>query len=160
VSQRDYEEQPEAPDLAQVVQEDPGETLVGPPDSDPLEAGYVPPDRAYVSDDDQALYGDDQATRLARERPDVLSDEEAGVADREPDRAPRLEAAETTPDTRYTESVEATGVGLAGGAASAEEAAVHLEDEDQDRADNLAGDLGPDEGVDDPGATVYDDYER
>jgi hypothetical protein len=156
VSQRDYEEQPEAPDLAQVVQEDPGETLVGPADSDPLEAGYVPPDRPYVVDDYQALYGDDQARRLARERPDVWADEEASVADREPDRAPRLEAAETTPDTRYTESLEATGVGLAGGAASAEEAAVHLVDEDQ----VLAGDIGADEGVDDPGASDNDDYER
>jgi hypothetical protein len=156
VSQRDYEEQPEAPDLAQVVQEDPGETLVGPPDSDPLEAGYVPPDRPYVSDDDQALYGDDQARRLARERPDVWADEDASVADREPDRAPRLEAAETTPDTRYTEPLEATGVGLAGGAASAEEAAVHVVDEDQD----LAGDVGPDEALDDPAVADYRDYER
>jgi hypothetical protein len=156
VSQRDYEEQPEAPDLAQVVQEDPGETLVGPPDSDPLEAGYIPPDRPYVSDDDQALYGDDQARRLARERPDVWADEDASVADREPDRAPRLEAAETTPDTLSPEPLEATGVGLAGGAASAEEAAVHVVDEDQD----LAGDVGPDEALDDPAVTDYRDYER
>lgn len=156
MSQRDYEEQPEAPDLAQVVQEDPGETLVGPPDSDPLEAGYVPPDRPYVSDDDQALYGDDQARRLARERPEVWADEDASVADREPDRAPRLVAAETTPDTLYTEPLEATGVGLAGGAASAEEAAVHLVDEDQD----LGGDVGPDEALDDPAVADYRDYER
>jgi hypothetical protein len=133
MSQRDYEEQPEAPDLAQVVQEDTEVTLVGPPQSDALDAGYIPPDRPYVAEDHEALAGgEDLDGRLRRERPGVDPDGTAGTSsetDLEPDRAPRFEPAEPTPDTRYTEPVEATAVGLAGGAASAEEAAMHVRDE-------------------------------
>jgi hypothetical protein len=127
MSRRDYEELPEAPDLGEAVQEDTGETLVGPPDSDPLDAGYVPPDRPYLVEDDQALSGsEDLDSRLARERPDVQPDDPASVRDQDPERAPRFSAAEPTPGTDHSESLTATDDGIAGGAASAEEAAVQL----------------------------------
>jgi hypothetical protein len=123
--QRDYEDQPEAPDLGEVVQEDTAETLVGPPDSDVLDAGYVPPDRPYlVEDEAAATRSEDLDQRLRRERPDVAADDES-----EPDRAGRLEATETTPDTRNTEPGMAEDAGLSGGAATAEEAAMHVRDE-------------------------------
>ena len=54
MSQRDDEDQPDAPDLGEFVQEDPAETLVGSIGSDPLDAGYIPPDRPFGLDDDQA----------------------------------------------------------------------------------------------------------
>lgn len=128
MSQRDYEEQPEAPDIASVLHEDAGETLVGTPGADPLDAGYSPPDRPYVVEDDEALSRDEDLDgRLSREVPDVTDPDAPNPGD--PDRAPRLEAAEPTAATGYTEPTEATGAGLSGGAASAEEAAVHLRDE-------------------------------
>jgi hypothetical protein len=125
MSQRDYEQQPEAPDLGEYVQENVGETLVGPTDSDPLDAGYVPPDRPYLSEDEasQTRARESLDQRLRRERPDVG---ESGYRnDAEPDRAPRLEADQVAPDTWGTEDTDALGVGISGGAASAEEAAVH-----------------------------------
>jgi hypothetical protein len=125
MSQRDYEQQPEAPDLGEYVQEDVGETLVGPTDSDPLDAGYVPPDRPYLSEDEasQTRAQESLERRLHRERPDV--GEPGYRDDADPDRAPRLEADQVTPDTWDTEDIDARGVGISGGAASAEEAAVH-----------------------------------
>lgn len=132
MSQREYEVLPEAPDLGEYVQEDTAETLVGPPESEPLDAGYVPPDRPYVVDDDQALSStpEDLDGRLRRERPDVDPDSGESVADNEPDRAPRFAPGEPTEDSRYTEPVEAVDEGFAGGAASAEEAAMHERDVD------------------------------
>ena len=57
MAQRDYEEQPEAPDLGAAVQLETGATLVGPPgDRDGLDAGYVPPDRPYVLEDDDLVF--------------------------------------------------------------------------------------------------------
>ena len=55
MAQRDYEEQPEAPDLGAAIQLETSESLVGPPgdDVDPLDAGYSPPDRPYGLDDDE-----------------------------------------------------------------------------------------------------------
>jgi hypothetical protein len=132
MSHRDYEEQPEAPDLAEVVQEDTADTLVGPPDSDVLDAGYVPPDRPYVQDDEETLRREESLDRkLDRERADVAPtgpSDPTGGPDREPDRAPRLRAAEPTAAGGYTDPVRAEGVGVDGGAASAEEAAMHVRD--------------------------------
>jgi hypothetical protein len=53
MAQRDYEEQPEAPDLGAAIQLDSAETLVAPPERDALDAGYSPPDRPYALDDDE-----------------------------------------------------------------------------------------------------------
>ena len=54
MAQRDYEEQPEAPDLGTAVQLETAESLVGPADgNDAVDAGYSPPDRPYALDDDE-----------------------------------------------------------------------------------------------------------
>ena len=73
MAQHDYEEQPEAPDLGAAVQLDTSDTLAGPAgDIDGLDAGYSPPDRPYVLDDDEVtasgqLEGDTLDERIARE---------------------------------------------------------------------------------------------
>jgi hypothetical protein len=126
VTQRDYEEQPEAPDLGQNVQEDTAETLVGPPDADPLDAGYVPPDRPYALDDEQVTTATDSLDdRLSRERPDVSPEDPSGGEAREAGRSGRLEAASAGADGSYDEGLDGRDTGIGGGAASAEEAAVH-----------------------------------
>ena len=96
---------------------------------DPHDAGYVPPDRPYVLDDNQVTTGgprrgDTLAERLHRERPDV--DPDAAPSDAESDRAGRLEAFADAPDTRSAASLDAVDVGISGAAATAEEAAVHV----------------------------------
>jgi uncharacterized protein DUF6328/uncharacterized protein DUF5709 len=135
MSQPDYEPQPEAADLGEVVQEDTGETLVGPSDSDVLDAGYIPPDRPYaLSDEDKLTRNEDLDSRLHAERPDVSDDQhEPPNPPGEPgDRAPRLAATSAAPDSRPTDSTTATGVGVDAGAATAEEAAVHVADEEDE----------------------------
>jgi hypothetical protein len=115
MAHRDHDEQPQAADLGAAVQLDNAETLEGPPGAgDALDAGYVPPDRPYALDEDAMTgagmrEGDSVDQRLRRERPDELP------ADAE--RAGRLVAGDAG------EGV--TDVGVDGGAASAEEAAVH-----------------------------------
>lgn len=133
MAQREYEDQPQAPDLGEMVQEDNAETLVGPSTSDPLDAGYVPPDRPYLLEDEAARSAEpeDLEGRLRRERPDIDPDDpDAAVTALDPDaeRAPRLESSEQNPDGTNRGALDAEDVGLAGGAASAEEASVHLHD--------------------------------
>src|SRR5690349_12559951 len=125
--QRDYEVQPEAPDLGEAVQLDAAETLVGPAgdDVDPLDAGYVPPDRPYVLDDDEVTVagqeaGDTLDERLAREEPEELPVDL--------DRAGRLVDPERSGAMERSDALEGEDVGVDGGAASAEEAAVHVVD--------------------------------
>jgi hypothetical protein len=115
-SDRFYEPQPEAPDLGASVQLETEQQLVGPGGTDPLDAGYVPPDRPYGLDDKAASArgmreGDTFDERLAREQPD-----EPLAAPVDETRAGRLE---------QDADLAATDVGVDGGAASAEEAAVH-----------------------------------
>jgi hypothetical protein len=157
MAQRDYEDQPEAPDLGAAVQLDTSDTLAGPAgDIDGLDAGYVPPDRPYVLDDDEVtaagqLDGDSLDERLAREEPeDVPVDV---------DRAGRLADPEQLGAMERTDAMDAQDVGIDGGAASAEEAAVHVVDlgsapdvadggepavDDQAVAETLAADPGAD----------------
>jgi hypothetical protein len=123
MAQRDYEEQPEAPDLGASVQLENAEQLVGPPGGDPLDAGYVPPDRPYALDEDGVTgrgmrEGDTFEQRLAREQP-----EEQPV---DADRAGRLSGGDQGAALETTDDMEAVDVGIDGGAASAEEAAVHV----------------------------------
>jgi hypothetical protein len=122
MAQREYEEQPEAPDLGASVQLENDEQLVGPSGGDPLDAGYVPPDRPYALDEDGVTgrgmrEGDSFEQRLAREQP-----EEQPV---DADRAGRLSGAEQGAALETTDDIAAVDVGIDGGAASAEEAAVH-----------------------------------
>ncbi len=128
MAENEYEAQPEAPDLGESAQLETAESLVGPPGKDPLDAGYVPPDRPFALDDEgvTAQAQRDRETldeRLRRERPDVTDDGGAPVTDE--DRSGRLEAASTNLGAETAESLDATDVGIDGGAASAEEAAVH-----------------------------------
>jgi hypothetical protein len=123
MAQRDYEDQPEAPDLGAAVQLEPQETLTGPPGSDALDAGYVPPDRPYGLDDDATTAagqrdGESHDERLDRERP-----EEPLPADA--DRSGRIAVPDADAVGEARDAMDGQDVGIDGGAASAEEAAVH-----------------------------------
>ncbi|MBW0117503.1 DUF5709 domain-containing protein [Pseudonocardia abyssalis] len=110
----DFDDQSAAPDLGAAVQLDNAETLdgaAGGPDA--LDAGYIPPDRPYALDEDAHETLDE---RLAAEEPEQAPDADA-------DRSGRLTAVDG-------DDTEATDVGVDGGAASAEEAAVHDVDGD------------------------------
>ena len=129
MAEHEYEQQPMAPDLAAVVDEQAEYSMAGPPRGDPHDAGYVPPDRPYVLDDDQvstggARRGDTLEERLHRERPDV--DPDTPASDSECDRTGRLQAFADAPDTWSAASLDTVDVGVSGGAASAEEAAIHV----------------------------------
>jgi Family of unknown function (DUF5709) len=141
MAQRDYEEQPEAPDLGAAVQLETAETLVGPVDgNDAIDAGYSPPDRPYALDDDLTGVEETLDDRLAREVP-----EEVPV---DVDRAGRLADPEQLGVMERTDSMEGQDVGIDGGAASAEEAAVHVVDPDLDLDLDLDADLDSDPGSD------------
>jgi Family of unknown function (DUF5709) len=112
-------------------QADPSDTLTGDNTEDPLDAGYSPPDRPSHSwrgeTADEAREGESLDEKLAEEEPD-FSDADLDDADADP-RAGRLVA----PDEGAHEDVDkqelATDVGRAGYASTAEEAAMHIEDE-------------------------------
>ena len=146
MAQRDYEEQPEAPDLGTAIQLETSESLVGPPgDVDALDAGYSPPDRPYALDDDELTVagqreGESLDERLAREVP-----EEVPV---DVDRAGRLADPEQDGAMGRTDAIEGQDVGIDGGAASAEEAAVHIVDLGAD-PDALADEEGGQAPLDD-----------
>jgi hypothetical protein len=133
MAQHDYEQQPEAADIADALQDDAGETLVGPPGADPLDAGYVPPDRPYGLDEGAVTAagqrnGESLDERLRREEPeempvDVGRSGRIAIAD--------AGAAGETPD-----DIDGVDVGIAGGAASAEEAAMHEVDLDIEPVDD------------------------
>ena len=122
MAQSEHLDQPDdAADLGSAVQLDSSDTLDGPAGgADALDAGYVPPDRPVALDDDGVtgagmLEGDTLDERLARERPE----ETAG----DPTRSGRLTGGGAALET--ADAIEGTDVGVDGGAASAEEAAVH-----------------------------------
>jgi hypothetical protein len=130
MSQHDYEKQPEAPDLGAAVQLDTSETLEGPiGDVDGLDAGYSPPDRPYVLDDDDITVAGQRRSetldeRLARDEP-----EEVPV---DGDRAGRLSDPDQGAALEGGDAMTAVDVGIDGGAAPAEEAAMHVIDLEAD----------------------------
>ena len=147
MAQRDYEPQPEAPDLGATIQLETSESLVGPPgdDVDPLDAGYSPPDRPYGLDDDELTVAgqrEDETLdeRLAREEP-----EEVPV---DLDRAGRLTDPDQGAALERGDAMDADDVGIDGGAASAEEAAMHVVDLGTD-PDVLADEEGGQAPLDD-----------
>jgi hypothetical protein len=146
MAQRDYEEQPEAPDLGASVQLENDEYLGGPPgDRDALDAGYVPPDRPYALDEDgvtarEMREGETLDERLRRERGDEEID---------PDRAGRLVMEGEGAALETSDALEAVDVGIDGGAASAEEAAVHETDDPDAPLDNEPS-LATSAALDDP----------
>ncbi|MBA3524350.1 MAG: hypothetical protein H0T85_07335 [Geodermatophilaceae bacterium] len=113
------------------------ETLDGPLGTDPLDAGFSPNDRPIAMNDfgttaDEMSEGESLEDRLDRELPDTAEvDEQRSGRLVEPDEGVREDS-----DAQLV----ATDVGIDGGAASAEEAAVH-----DVEGDRLAGD-GTDEG--------------
>jgi hypothetical protein len=126
--QRDYEEQPEAPDLGASAQLESEDHLASPAgDRDILDAGYVPADRPYMVDDEGVTArgmreGDTLEERLRRERGDEPVD---------PDRSGRLAVEGQGAALETPNAMDAADVGLNGGAAGAEEAAVHVVDDVQ-----------------------------
>ncbi|WP_214407829.1 DUF5709 domain-containing protein [Pseudonocardia lacus] len=122
MAQRDYEEQPEAPDLGASVQLENDQQLVGPPGGDPLDAGYVPADRPYAAEEhgvtgQEMADGEPMDQRLARELPEELPVD--------PDRSGRLTVEGQGAALETGDDIDGVDVGIDGGAASAEEAAVH-----------------------------------
>jgi hypothetical protein len=138
---------------------DPSDTLDGNPGDDPLDAGYIPPDKwsagmRYGSTEAEEEAGESLDQLLAEEEPDLTveddeDDEEAGIAgdkdagdedvdglllDDGPDpRAGRLVADDEGTHADGAGELVAHDVGIDGGAAGAEEAAVHVvEDDDTD----------------------------
>ena len=93
----EYAQQPSAPDLGAVLDETPEYIMVGADAGDLLDAGYVPPDRPYVLNDDQVTArgmweGETLDQRLAQELPDATL-----PSDAESDRAGRLAADDYAP---------------------------------------------------------------
>jgi hypothetical protein len=137
---------------------DPSDTLEGEPDGDPLDAGYLPTDRwsagmRYGSTETEERAGESLDQLLAEEEPDTTldsieeladedadedeDDEDAGdedvdglLLDDGPDpRAGRLVAEDEGAHSDKESNLVAHDVGIDGGAAGAEEAAVHVVDD-------------------------------
>ena len=123
---------------------DASDTLYGDPGDDPLDAGIVPPDRWSAGEGFGTTLSEERAGEsldqlLAEEEPDPDPYAEAAEAEDDPltgddlePRAGRLVAEDegSHPDTEA--DLVARDVGIDGGAASAEEAAVHVQDDDED----------------------------
>src|SRR5262250_1257129 len=145
----------ESADLEDYEVEDASDTLEGNPGDDPLDRGVAPPERwsagirfgstATEQDEgeslDQLLAEEepDTAFEVDDERPeDIAGDEDAGdedvdglLLDDGPDpRAGRLVAEDEGAHPVADADLVARDVGIDGAAASAEEAAVHVVDED------------------------------
>ena len=110
-------------------QPDPSDTLTGDNTQDPLDAGYNPPDREphgfRGETAEETREGESLDERLAEEEPDVTDAPVSEVPVSEADeRAGRLVADDEREDGFGAD------VGRAGYAASAEEAAVHIREEE------------------------------
>jgi hypothetical protein len=112
-------------------------------DGDPYDEGYSPPERPVAVNDwgttaGEELTGESWEGRLAREVPDAPYDDSDGLGDSEDTdgelvddevgdlRAGRLVATNEGFGADDDEELHASDVGIDGGAASAEEAAVHV----------------------------------
>lgn len=113
-------------------QVDPSESGTGDNTLDPLDAGYSPPDRpshAWRGEtQDEARAGESLDQHLAEEEPDISADD-PDTSDAEP-RAGRLVAPDEGAHEDREKDEIATDAGRAGYAASAEEAAMHIQDEE------------------------------
>lgn len=115
-------------------QVDPSESLTGDNTEDPLDAGYSPPERASHSwrgdTAEEAREGESLDQHLAEEEPEVWTDTEDDV---EPEpRTGRLVAPDEGARERTESDDIAQDVGRAGSASSAEEAAMHVVDDDRE----------------------------
>jgi Family of unknown function (DUF5709) len=116
--------------------------------ADPLDTGVIPPDRwsagmGFGSTESEALEGESLDQLLAEEEPDIdpyadpdvdlNTDPYADDGTGEQPRAGRLVTEDEGAHSREEPDLVAEDVGIDGGAAGAEEAAVHLTlDEDED----------------------------
>jgi uncharacterized protein DUF5709 len=136
----------ESADLADYEVNDSADTLDGSPGDDPLDRGVIPPERwssamRFGSTASEQQSGESLDQLLAEEEPDITAetDERPGDADDEDDedapdadddgpdpRAGRLVAGEEDADPDLDPDLLAQDVGVDGGAATAEEAAVHV----------------------------------
>ncbi|MCL3859995.1 DUF5709 domain-containing protein [Actinotalea sp. K2] len=120
-------------DTNQLEQED---TLLDRGVDSVLDEGYSPPEHRpghRLETQLEQYQGEALDDRLAQEQPEVWETTpgpDAGA--READRAGRLAAAESEAGGETATSLMAQDMGIAGGGAGAEEAAVHLIDEDED----------------------------
>jgi hypothetical protein len=122
---------------------DASDTLDGDPGDDPLDTGILPADRWSAGEGFGTTLAEERAGEsldqlLAEEEPDPDPYAEAAEAEDDPltgddlePRAGRLVAEDegSHPDTEA--DLVARDVGIDGGAASAEEAAVHVQDDDE-----------------------------
>jgi hypothetical protein len=130
---------------------DASDTLDGDPGDDPLDQGIAPPDRwsageGFGTTEEEEREGESLDQLLAEEEPepdpyaeadreeldddaDRRADDLFGDAEPEP-RAGRLVAEDEGTHAGAEPDLVARDVGIDGGAASAEEAAVHVDDED------------------------------
>ena len=143
----------ESSDLEDYDVQEPADSLIGDPGYDPLDRGVAPPERwsagiRYGVTAEEQEQGESLDQLLAEEEPDVQADEdedEAGEGDEDagdedvdglllddgPDpRAGRLVAEDEGAHPDEEEDLVASDVGIDGGAATAEEAAVHVVEED------------------------------
>lgn len=118
-------------DADQLSQED---TLLDRGVDDLLDEGYSPPDRARANRFGETpweeVHGESLDQRLAEEEPEVWESTRPAPEARDEDRAGRLSEDDSAVDAGGNDQF-ALDEGFSGGAASAEEAAVHLIDEDQ-----------------------------
>lgn len=95
---------------------------------DLLDEGYSPPDRARTNRFGETAWeeahGETLDQRLREEEPEIWEAPERGA--RQPDRAGRLVQDDDALDGHRRNDSFAHDVGVAGGAASAEEAAMHI----------------------------------
>ncbi len=119
---------------------DPSETLTGDNTEDPLDAGYSPPDyephaTRFGTTADEQRAGESLDQLLAEEEPDIWADDrppadDYDIEDSAPDpRAGRLVAPDEGAHWDGEADEVASDVGRSGGAASAEEAAIHIIEE-------------------------------
>ena len=148
----------ESADLEDYSVQDPADSLLGEPEGDPLDRGVAPPERwsaamKFGSTADEQVEGESLDQLLAEEEPDDAldldeddepeDDEDTDEADEYLDglllddgpdpRAGRLVAEDEGAHPDEEADLVARDVGIDGGAASAEEAALHVvEDDDTD----------------------------
>lgn len=112
---------------------DPSESLTGDNTEDPLDAGYSPPEREshrWRGDTaDEAREGESLDAHLAEEVPDVGADDAPDDVEGD-QRAGRLVAPDEGAHPDEEKDAVATDVGRAGYAATAEEAAMHVANDD------------------------------
>jgi hypothetical protein len=132
----------DSPELEDAELEDDGvldasDTLDGDPGDDPLDQGIVPPDRwsageRYGTTTAEERAGESLDQLLAEEQPepDPYTDDELPLDDGADPRAGRLVASDEGAHPDEEADLVARDVGIDAGAASAEEAAVHVVDDD------------------------------